>query len=247
MVRFMVLTTQRSGSTFFCTSLASSPHICCEPQAFGRPPSKFRTFIDDKLPAGMAFDHLRPKDRRSLVEQFLDRTFSNIQGAKSMGLRLMYDHIWQTPEILPWMVLYSVHLIHLIRRNRLKTLLSRQIARRTGRYHSKRPLSPVQVRVPCHNLIPKLIQIKTERRQSKRDLSRLYPYMEIFYEDFVAHRKRETARIGNFLGLSLLGCLKSDLVKVNPDSLKGVIQNYDEVADTLNGTPFARFLEEQSA
>jgi hypothetical protein len=36
--------------------------------------------------------------------------------------------------------------------------------------------------------------------------------------------------------------LTTDLVKINPDSLETLIENYDEVVKTLAGTEFERFL-----
>ena len=50
------------------------------------------------------------------------------------------------------------------------------------------------------------------------------------------------AEIQPFLGISEVRPFKSDLVEINPGSLRNVIENYDETAVVLAGTEIEQFL-----
>jgi hypothetical protein len=77
-----------------------------------------------------------------------------------------------------------------------------------------------------------------------RRLSR-HPKVELVYETLIeANRLSDRASI---LICELLDLepepLGADLVKVNPDSLRDIVTNYDELVRALTGTEFEEFLE----
>ena len=55
-------------------------------------------------------------------------------------------------------------------------------------------------------------------------------------------REAVRAEIQPFLGISEVRPFKSDLVEINPGSLRNVIENYDETAVVLAGTEIEQFL-----
>jgi hypothetical protein len=59
----------------------------------------------------------------------------------------------------------------------------------------------------------------------------------------VADQNTETGKVLKFLGMNQLMALTTDLVKVNPDSLEEIIENYDTVKQTLMDTEFKGFLD----
>ena len=67
--------------------------------------------------------------------------------------------------------------------------------------------------------------------------------LEVTYESFVANREAETRRVLGFLGIDHFLPLTSNLVKLNPESLEQIIENYDEVHAALRGTAFERFVK----
>ena len=70
-----------------------------------------------------------------------------------------------------------------------------------------------------------------------------FPFLEISYESLAADQDTETRRILKFLEIDQLMPLTTDLVKVNPDSLENIIENYGEVKQTLMNTEFENFLD----
>jgi len=67
-------------------------------------------------------------------------------------------------------------------------------------------------------------------------------HIEISYESFVANRDAETQRILDFLNIDQFVPLTTELVKLNPDSLQEIIENYEEVKQALSGTASENFL-----
>lgn len=71
------------------------------------------------------------------------------------------------------------------------------------------------------------------------------PHLPLTYERNLADESRQQATVGavcDFLGLSpeLAAC---DLRKVSPEKLRDSVANYEELAQRLTGTPYARFLD----
>jgi uncharacterized protein YqeY len=67
-------------------------------------------------------------------------------------------------------------------------------------------------------------------------------YHELSYEDLVRDKDEELKKIQSFLNVNQADNLTSDLVKINPDSLAEVIENFGEISDVLSGTPYEKFL-----
>ena len=68
-------------------------------------------------------------------------------------------------------------------------------------------------------------------------------HIEVFYEDLRQSRDQEIERILQHLGLHSDIPLTSNLLKLNPDKLEDILQNYAEVAVALRGTEFERYLD----
>jgi hypothetical protein len=58
----------------------------------------------------------------------------------------------------------------------------------------------------------------------------------------VINREAESRRVLDFLNIDQVAPLTTDLVKLNPDSLEDMIENYEEVKQALSGTDFEEFL-----
>jgi LPS sulfotransferase NodH len=134
-------------------------------------------------------------------------------------------------------------ILHLIRLNMLKVIVSRQIAKTSKIYHSTHPIAQ-QYKI---NLSPPKVKAclshQTQQIQKYRQAFADNPYLEVTYESFVTHRDAETRRVLQFLDVEQFTPLISSLVKINSDSLADLIDNYHEVARTLKGTAFEKFLD----
>lgn len=241
MVEFVVLSTQRSGSSFFVTSLSSHPQLQCYRELFlskNRGAIAYRAYRTAFL--GRRLAHLFR--RKQLIDSYLTNLYTATNGVDAVGFKFMYGQAHKLPEVVAWLKEHDVKVIHFIRANFLKTIVSRRVAYARGIYHSTKTLDVIKVRLQP-------TQLKTEMARM-RGLIEKYrgvfadnPYLEITYEAFVNRQDGETRRVLSFLNIDSFAPLRTDLVKINPDSLQELIENYQEVAAALKGTDFERFLD----
>ena len=243
-VKFVLISTQRSGSTFIRTSLDSHPKIQCIGETFlpryGVPLS-FRHFVAGK--------HLRSLrnwlDRRRLVFEYLDQLYA-LPGVEATGFKFMYSQArripWRYPMVLDYVADKGIRVIHVIRRNTLKLYLSRESLKLRRMAHSTKPIDVQRIAVDTHRLEAELEAIEEEMARWRERLKPLRP-MDLCYEDFVANREMETRRLLKYLDVSEHHDLTSQLVQLSPTLIKDLVVNYDELERVLRETRFAGFLD----
>lgn len=251
MTKFVVLTTQRSGATFFIECLSSHPQILCHHEtlfsqrnrlkflSFDQPHAFYYRYRSGSLKHQL--EHLTRSKR--LIYNCIDDYLSTLAGkAEVIGLKVSYNQIAKYPAIAHWINEREVRIIHLVRENVLKTHLSLMTAKKRKLSHSTRKVVPVQVW-----LDPRKVQRVLRRRlllvEEHRAMFTDKPYLEVCYEAFVVDRESESRRVLRFLDIDEFVPLQASLVKLNPDSLEQIIENYDQVAQALRGTELERYLE----
>jgi hypothetical protein len=248
MQRFLVLAGRRSGTTLLVECLDSHPDIECRKDVFSIR-RRWRYFQVD-VKSGLFYPFRTASlqrridyilRRRRLIESFLAETFAPA-GLKAKGIRLSYEQARKYPDVLPWILENNVPVVHLIRENGLKAVVSHFTAKKRGFAHATSMVERVTLNLPPGELMAFLM--KREREVERyRALFRDRPYCEISYESFLVRKDEETRRLLDFLGIDRYIPLTSRLVKQNPDSLREILENYDEIARTLRGTPFEIYLE----
>lgn len=252
MVKFVVLTTQRSGATFFIKCLDSYPQIACRHQTVFTQDSKFKFFSFDR-PSSFYYQYRTSSlkrrlrhilQRKQLVYDCLNDYLHTLPSdSKVIGLKVSYNHIGKYPAIVAWIKEHNVRIIHLIRNNILKTIISLETAQKRRQFHSTQKVKPVQV---C--LRPGKLKRNLARRErlikQYRAMFTDQPYLEVSYEAFVADRKAELQRVLQFFEVEVdrSVSLEADLVKLNPDSIEDIIENYEQIAQVLQGTSFEKYL-----
>ena len=83
--------------------------------------------------------------------------------------------------------------------------------------------------------------IAAETAKWRRRLENL-EVMEVVYEEYVRDQASWNARVLEFLQVPVQD-LNSDLKKVNPDVLRDLVTNFDEIADVLRQSPYAFCLD----
>ncbi len=248
-VRFIVAGTQRSGTTLIQTTLDSHPQIFCEGELFqmrrlfrkiprksyGQP--GYRWWL-----GGRADRWLMHATWRSIaVRQYLD-WFITQSDSPVFGFKLMWNQTERFPGTLKFLEDNGYLLLHIRRRNILRSLVSRFAARARGLHHSTRAVATPLVTLPVHDLLTRLERISTDNINWER-LGEQLPYLRIDYEDYVENPTIEDERMLDFLGAPKDVAIKSPLVKVTPNDLRKVIANFDEVAKALKGTEYEAMLE----
>jgi LPS sulfotransferase NodH len=253
---------QRTGSTLIRTRLDSHPRIVCYGEVLlptvPWEPSLRSWLVERGYPR---YARAVPAVRRS----FLDWLVAGQQehDVSAIGLKLMYDQISLVPKIaynappvgkilhdrrmLRWLRDHDALIIHTLRRNHLKTVVSLARAAHTKEYHRRSESGSaggVQIALPLRGLKARLNRIDLAERVA-RDAIRDMTAIEVWYEDYVGSQRIDVdKRICAELGLEIpVGGLQSPLVKVSNDNLPEAISNYDQVAALLAGTRFEAFLE----
>jgi Sulfotransferase family len=245
--RFVIAGTQRTGTTLLRTSLSSHPDIVCHGEVFktGRSPYA--------LPDGYwAFSRrsrfarvkafFRP---RASTAEFLHHVFDRPE-CHAVGFKLMLSHCKSRPYLWQQVSDHVAAVVLMTRKNVLKTLVSRRAAAKSGVYHvsaslpvktAVRDWSGEAVSLDVATLLQDLDDIAAEPDEWRRLIGGS-DSLEVTYEDYVECQPDWNSRVLGFLDVRALP-LHSDLKKVNPDSLRALVANYDQVAQVLRQSPYA--------
>jgi len=246
--RFIVLSTQRSGSTWVVDMLSSHPRVVAYSELLmhggqGRPKwggeqglVYWPTFLEEK---GSPRSRL---GRAFWLWRYLGQVYAQRPDIDAAGFKLMYSQLQVSRPLVPFLVLRRVRVIHLIRRNALDVVLSKEAgAARQGVLHARsgQTLEAVRIRLRTDDLLERMTAHEREVESARSRFQRIgLPYCEVVYEDLVRDEESGFASLFQFLGVTAEP-VSSALQKVNPTSHEELIENYGEVRDALEGTRFA--------
>lgn len=242
--RFVILTSQRSGSTWLVSLLNQLKDTAAYGELFL--PRKHVENWDADF-AYPRFDETRDQTigiRPLQVFHYMDQVYQH-RGA--VGFKLMYSHLYRFPELLIYFWTHRVRVVHLVRKNPLDLVISQTLKRKVKRAHrlaDEPPLEDVQVELDPNTLIRRL---KTRQRKIKRGqmilrLSGLRS-IEIGYED-LQKDPSVFQSLSQFLSIETDSVIpQSRFQKIQRKSQGQIIKNYAEVKKVLEGTRFLSYLE----
>ena len=224
-LRFAIVGNARTGSNYLLAGLNSSKHIKMHDEIFAL--HKRETGKDYDL----IFSTLFRKEKKCI---------------KAVGFKLFYYHL-TTDEWNKFMLNRDFMIIHITRRNRLRTIVSLDIAHKTDQWSSSagRTIEPMEKRIfiDTSKLIGRLEQIQNREAMTRNRLKD-WQMLEVVYEDLVHNPLEVFQRAGAFLGTDGIDIQKIELTKQNPEKLETLIINYEEVYRWLKGTRFAEYLSD---
>jgi LPS sulfotransferase NodH len=155
-----------------------------------------------------------------------------------------YSQINRYSEIASWIKQTDLKIIHLIRNNLLKRLVSHKIANIQNLCHSTQSVESIKVHIDPKTLID---DFRRRRKRFAKYTNRFkdifeVPFLEVSYESLVANFNSEIQKVLKFLEIDTLKQLTSELVKINPDSLEDIVENYEEVKQAIISSEFKNFL-----
>ena len=220
--RFVIVGNARTGSNYLLDGLKTSPAIRMYHEIFA-------------------------SHNREIGKDF-DRILSTIYQSESrstqvVGFKVFYNHL--TPEEWNKLVAHEdLKVIHLTRQNRLRTIISLEIAFKTGQWTKARKSGdPKEKRVTLDplKLLKQLEEIEegeaaTRARFCDRQM------LEFVYEELVQSPHQAFEAISTYLGVDGIDPGKIRLKRQNPERLAQLIVNYDEVKSALENTRFAEYL-----
>lgn len=245
--KFVVLTTNRSGSVWVMSTLNSLQNVTAQGELFlPRPRVADRRWDSDF--AHPRYIETRPKGLK--IRPFSVFSYLNdlYETPGSVGFKLMYAQLGRYPEILAYLIKHRIRVVHLVRRNHLDVVLSYAVKAKLGQAHLLSGQSaPDELRVDLDNdrLINRLNWLQKKHTVARKLLkwSRL-PHMEVAYEDLLCDPEHYFRLVWDFLAIgSEEDVPKSNIVKIRKGDHRDVIRNYDAVKEVLANSKFAELLE----
>lgn len=174
---------------------------------------------------------------------YLGRAFEERPGIDAIGFKLMYSQLTRIAKpLMPALWLRRVRIVHLMRRNSLDVVLSKEAGEaRRGVLHAREGQSVESVRIKLRtaDLLERMTAHERAIEGARVRFKRVgIPYREVVYEDLVADEEAGFASLFRFLAVEPEP-VSSSLQKVNPTAHEELIENYGEVRDALEGTRFA--------
>lgn len=247
--RFVLMSTQRTGSTWVTDMLNSHPAIAAYTELFlqagvGMPDwciykdtVYWSTYYRQMKSSGQGA--LRPR----LLFRYLDELYRKHPDKQATGFKLMYGQAFRLPETLAYVRSRRVSVVHLTRHNTLDIVLSDMAKSSRGMAHARTETSvpTVQLNVDIPAMLHEMRRLERHRRMAGLLLRHLgVPCHELVYEDLVAD-PAVMNRCIEFLGLEQVP-LASSLKKMNTQSHRDLLANYADVRLALAATPFASML-----
>lgn len=243
MVKFVIVGVRRTGTTLIRTTLDSHPQVRCHGASFRygsrscpTEGANYQTGYQKYVRASLRRriqDRLIPK---CTVERYLENLYSG-NACQAVGFKLLENDFHQFPYIMKYLRRHQIRVIHIVRRNVLKTLISRQVKKVRQFGQSRQAVAITRITLDENKLLKHLERIDRANQKWIRETSGL-PYLQISYESYVSDKEEELKRMLTFLDVEYLPNLTSPLTKVNPDDIQQILINYEAVERVLAGSRF---------
>jgi len=241
-IRFVIVAARRTGSNLLCTLLGSHADVLCHHELFN-PGGIF--YALPLRQSGFSLGTMTERAADPLA--FLARVWERHLGKRCVGFKMTRG---QDAEVLDAVMADpNVRVIILRRANRIKPFVSELRAEASGRWEvydaTEVDPSRPRVRVDRRALDADIAANEAFYSQVDARLARLgRPLLRVTYEHLFDDD--EQRRILDFLGLPAEGAvLRARSVKQNSCDLRDLVENYDELAGELSGTPLAVELADQ--
>ena len=242
---FVLLSTQRSGSTWVIDTLNRLPHasvygelLLPEKRTWDAGSLDFPRFIEaDNSQA-------RIPVRPFTLWAYLKKLYSK-EGL--VGFKLMYSAVREYPETLYYLYRHRIKVVHLVRVNFLNMIISSYIKAKTGQAHLQAPRDTdeiPQVHLPIETLLPRLRRLQKKAALMRKMVRVLgLPHMEITYESLLEDKTR-FSEIYEFLEVTPGEQMPvSSLQRIRTTGHRATLLNYDEVRTQLRNSEFEHLLE----
>jgi LPS sulfotransferase NodH len=224
--RFVILGHARTGSNYLFDGLMSSKSVT----------GYHEIFADHNRTIGQDFEKVLSQVYRKESKE-----------TRLVGFKLFYNHLTEE-EWIQFLQHDEFKIIHLTRANRLRTIVSLDIAFKTDEWtrssHSKgRQLVEKRITLDTTKLIGRLEKIQSQEAFA-RERFKGRPMFEVVYEELVTIPKVVFQNTGDFLGVNDIDFTKIKIVKQNTEKLEQLIINFDEVFQCLKNSQFADCLND---
>ncbi len=240
---FVIITKGRTGSTLLNSLFDSHPRIRVCGEVIGE------------------YTLRQPDLRKEILElgalPYVKRCFNRADLESAVGIKILYYQVehrygqrWGVdglPGVLNFLKSQrDIKIIHLKRRNRLKTFASGRVARLTKKYIEYQEETENARNININLTIDECERQFTRIGQWEKyydDIFQEHKMLEVFYENLVAEQQTECNRLLDFLGVRRKP-LSTRFKKQRTNPVSEVIENYEELKRHFSGTEWGRFFDE---
>jgi LPS sulfotransferase NodH len=223
---FIILSRSRTGSNLLISMFNSHPSMYAE---------------------GEIFSWLNGRSEK----QILNRIYASYPGyIKAVGFKIFYYHPQDDESGLTWQLLQNLddlYVIHLKRRNILRTLLSRKIAGNTDAYrYDLQKSGKNNQKKTCRFSADELQAGFQQTREWEIKFAHLFAdkfIIDVYYEDLVCNPTLEFNKIAEMLQIKSHSP-RTYLKRQNPEKAIELIENYATLKAKFSDTQWACFFEE---
>ena len=251
MTKFIIFTTQRSGSTVLTKTLDEHPQVFAAGELFHtnekiHHPEWHFTFIN-YLGKGKARGLLMKMNKalnklsvKKRITKHIDAFFSaKDKNEKARGFKLMLSQVKTTPYIWEQVKKQDVKIIVLLRKNIFETALSKYRGRTTKLYHSDDNVGKQKIQIPIAEFTSWLAMLDGFNKRLL-ELTEGLDRIVIYYEDF-GNWQQILDQTFAFLEVDKIQ-LAPVLQKVGADDWREDVENYKELEQAVQQTNYAAWL-----
>jgi LPS sulfotransferase NodH len=256
MIPFVLLTTQRSGSTVLVRTLDQHPGVYCAGELL-----HFGTGIhheEQRFPywtrnawalPGRVANWARTVQLNLKLASFLDSFYArrSVEGFQAAGLKIMLNQVERVPvfeRILGPSRPSAPRLLVLVRTDLLAMALSLERGRRTGQFHNSAASADVagaRVEVDVARMVADIRWLESKNRALQALAARV-PHCLLKYEDF-GRWDEQIARVLAFLGVDGAASLRPVLQKIRSRPPREEIANFTQLADELRRNGYGQLAD----
>lgn len=245
MKKFVIVSTQRTGSTLLMRLLDSHPKVLCPGEIFF-PGAGNAYALRHRVESSFEqrFRHLIA--RKKFTDDYLIEFYGQ-DGFDAIGFKYMYSQSRYIPRLYPSVLQYildqRIPVIHSIRENYLRVVLSRIVSKSTGVYHANKASGPPPpVELPVKRLVSELDNLRMQDVSWSEKLSK-NPYLKVTYESLQSDASDRLCHVQSFIGVDYEENLSTPFVQLSNASLSERISNYSAVEKALTGSDFEYCLQ----
>lgn len=206
MKNFVVVADKRTGSTFLQEALSSHPNIKCYDEMFMIRGAK----KTGKRRGQFLYRHMKQNHKYN-INKYLDWIY-DIKPKKSVGFRLMYpqDAHWKALDVI---MKRNIPIIHLIRENLLKMVLSKQ---------TKGIFEVEEIKFDPEKIIADMKNHENKQKQYFKKLKGYKNLLDLKYEEIIGRTEGERGETKKFGAFNL----QSGLTTYMPPEISYKICNF---------------------
>lgn len=224
--KFVIISRSRTGSTLLMAFLRSHPNVHME---------------------GELFKELKGRSCQQIWNSLYSKRPKKIQ---QVGFKLFYYHPFDDDKQV-WEFLNNdddISVIHLRRKHLLKAYVSQKIGEKTRKWteniNNQEVIKDKKVSLDPKACVEVFETISNYEEDTRNRFGSRANYMEITYEDLVKDQQGEMDIIFEKMGLPA-HVVSAKLKKQNPEPLKSLVTNYEELFGYLEHTRWINLMNDQ--